>query len=106
MNAGQAAKDGEETPGHGPMTAPEPVHLPPLGQHDLAQLHGWACMVCAGPVPADTQPLAEVPARYDDYLFTYRPTVCPACAPRIPRPVQLPALAQDGALPDAPGDAW
>ncbi|MFC9050070.1 hypothetical protein [Streptomyces anthocyanicus] len=73
----------------------EPAQLPPLGRHYVEQLRGWSCVLCAVPVPPGTKPLAETPARYGDYRFTYRPTACPNCGPRIPRPVQLPELEVD-----------
>ncbi|MFD7064408.1 hypothetical protein [Streptomyces sp. NPDC059906] len=71
------------------------AQLPPLGQHSVPQLRGWTCVLCDAPVPRSADPLAKIPARYADYRFVYQPTACAACAPRIPRPVQLPALAQD-----------
>ncbi|MFF3897913.1 hypothetical protein ACFYY3_33130 [Streptomyces sp. NPDC001812] len=86
------------------MSVPTLAHLPPLGRHYADQLYGLSCVLCAEEVPASTPPLAEVPARYGDYRFTYRPKACPACAPLLPRPVQLPALEVE---PPAviPGDA-
>ncbi|MFE0727054.1 hypothetical protein ACFW2X_02165 [Streptomyces antibioticus] len=50
------------------------------------------CALCGQPVVPGAQPLAETPARYGDWEFTYRPTVCPECSPTLPRPVQLPRL--------------
>ncbi|MEV8065276.1 hypothetical protein AB0P32_03865 [Streptomyces sp. NPDC085995] len=81
------------------MTEQQPAHLPPLGRHYVDQLIGLSCVLCAEEVPAGTPPLAEVPARYGDWQFTYRPKACPACAPRIPRPVRLPALDVEPAAP-------
>jgi hypothetical protein len=72
-----------------------PLKLPPLHRTYVEQLLGLTCAVCNTPVPDGVPPLAEQPARYGTWRFTYRPAACGTCAPHIPRPLHLPALDTD-----------